>query len=354
MKAGKRIFAWHHWCGLIAGIILLEMSITGSILVFADEIGKGYRPQIAIAGTANIPPGYDTSFVQLWQQYPGWEIRIYDQPAATRPIIYELRKKGVIKHIYMHPVSGKLLYTDDNVQNQLQRTLLTLHYTLFTGKTGTVVVLVIGILFFICIVTGIYIYRKAFVKVLLFKVRLNRKSRHAFYSSLHRLTGVYALLFMLLIVTTGVSISIRIISAPSKGGTAAEKTVSPFSLDRAVASIKMIQPDFSTGMIRLRGGDDAVEFRGRFKGDPFYYGAFYSVIFYNGETGRITKTEPLRNQPSMKKWWSIVTPLHFGNYGGLPVKIVYSILGLTPGLLSVTGFAVWRKRNRLRKRSSRS
>ena len=34
-------------------------------------------------------------------------------------------------------------------------------------------------------------------------------------------------------------------------------------------------------------------------------------------------------------------PLHVGNFGGLPIKITWSILGLAPPLLFVTGFIMW-------------
>jgi uncharacterized iron-regulated membrane protein len=35
-----------------------------------------------------------------------------------------------------------------------------------------------------------------------------------------------------------------------------------------------------------------------------------------------------------------------GNYGGLAVKIFYVIVGITPGLLAVTGFLLWWRRSR--------
>lgn len=37
-KKIKKTFAIHHWCGLMAGIFLLVISLTGSILVFDDDI----------------------------------------------------------------------------------------------------------------------------------------------------------------------------------------------------------------------------------------------------------------------------------------------------------------------------
>ncbi len=55
----------------------------------------------------------------------------------------------------------------------------------------------------------------------------------------------------------------------------------------------------------------------------------------------------LANQP-WQPWWARVTivlqPLHFGDYGGRGVKVLYSLGGLLPALLSLSGFAIWRFR----------
>jgi uncharacterized iron-regulated membrane protein len=36
-----------------------------------------------------------------------------------------------------------------------------------------------------------------------------------------------------------------------------------------------------------------------------------------------------------------MAPLHFGNWGGLPVKVLWCLLGLAPGTLGATGFLMW-------------
>ena len=41
VKRGKIIFSWHHWCGLIVGIFLLIMSISGATLVFTQGELRG-------------------------------------------------------------------------------------------------------------------------------------------------------------------------------------------------------------------------------------------------------------------------------------------------------------------------
>jgi len=41
---------------------------------------------------------------------------------------------------------------------------------------------------------------------------------------------------------------------------------------------------------------------------------------------------------------AIAFPLHVGNFGGHLLKIFYIIIGLTPGLLAITGFLLWYRR----------
>src|SRR5690606_12571874 len=50
-------------------------------------------------------------------------------------------------------------------------------------------------------------------------------------------------------------------------------------------------------------------------------------------------------------WRQIVdafVPLHYGTFGGLPVKLLWCIGGLTPGILAVSGFLIWRSRRKKR------
>ena len=48
----------------------------------------------------------------------------------------------------------------------------------------------------------------------------------------------------------------------------------------------------------------------------------------------------LRGNPgdTIQRWFGY---LHFGNFGGVPVKILWFILGLAPAALAVTGTLMW-------------
>jgi uncharacterized iron-regulated membrane protein len=41
---------------------------------------------------------------------------------------------------------------------------------------------------------------------------------------------------------------------------------------------------------------------------------------------------------------SWMVPLHFGTFGGWPVKVLWSVFGLAPSLLFLTGFLMWWRR----------
>lgn len=350
VKRGKIIFSWHHWCGLIVGIFLLIMSISGATLVFTPEIEKAYeRPWLAVKNPDGIY-SYDASFFKVQEQYPGWEIRLAEEPAADETMVYDLRKAGTMKKVFAHPITGELLHLSDGVQGQLHRQLLTLHHTLFAGTTGKIIVFFVGVLFFTSLVTGIYIYRKTLIKVLLFKVAINRKNEKTLYSSLHRIVGVWSILFNLLIVITGLFISGNIaLTALSKATANKEATgrVS-FSIDKMKSAIEKQYPDFTIHFIRVAANSNVVQLMGKFESDPFYYGKYNNRFTYDGASGKFLKSEKLKEQSSWKKWQGIIHPLHFGNYGGLSLKIFYSLFGLMPGLLSISGFVIWRNRKRFR------
>jgi uncharacterized iron-regulated membrane protein len=348
LKKGKQIFSWHHWCGLIAGIFLLVMSISGALLVFSDEIEAAYESNWTAVNNPSGAFSYDASFSRIQKLYPGWEIRLYEQPHINEALVYDLRKGTAMKKIFVHPGNGSIVHVSDKVENQLHRRLLNLHYTLFAGAAGKTAVFFIGILFLISLVTGIYIYRKAIVKVLLFRVRFNRKTCRSLSSSLHRITGVWTLLFNLLIVITGLFISGNIALAALKKTAPAKvnSTGITSSIDKMKSEISRQYPSFKIHLLRVTANSNTVQFSGKFDDDPGYYGKYYSRFYFNGTNGQLQKKEWLREQGVFKKWQSMAAPLHFGNYGGLVLKFLYCLFGIMPGLLSVTGFIIWRKRSK--------
>jgi uncharacterized iron-regulated membrane protein len=355
-KLTKYIFRWHHWCGLIVGIFLLMMSITGSMLVFSEEWELLEERQLNIA-TATGEPGFDSSIGKIQSRYPGWEIRMYHLPEKEKALVYELRQKENRIQVWADPVNGNILAVNEKANKAFHRQLLLLHYTLFSGTTGKIIVFFTGLLFLVTLITGLIVYRKSIVRALLFRVRFNRRTKRSYYSSLHRILGVWTLIFNLLIVLTGLWLAGQVALTAIKStpaNTAKQTSATMSSLDEMVKKTGQEFPDFEIHLIRIRPGNTNVQFSGRLLSDPGYYGSFYSGFTIDGTNGKIISGTFMKDLPLQNKLSKMAGPLHFGNYGGMAVKIIYCILGLAPGFLAISGFILWRKRQPSRSKKDKA
>ena len=343
-KRTKRTFSLHHWCGLIAGVFILAISLSGAVLVFHDDIDAAIYAEESQLSTPAHALRIDRSFEWVRQENPGWDIRIQALPEATdQALLYELRQGQLRKWLFVHPETGAEVATVPQAHNRLVYILLNLHYNLLAGTPGKVAVLLTGLALLLLTVTGFLLYRKSILKVVTFRQTISRKSRRSLFSSLHRVVGVWALVFNLLMCVTGISLAITVVSAALKGGTAAIQVPQvPISVDKAIQEIEASYPGFDVTYLRFPVSDEGkLQLRGRFKTDPAYYGTLYSTVQVNYKTGSVEGVDFLREHPWHERLLTILHPLHFGDYAGLFVKILYCVGGLMPGLLSISGFALW-------------
>lgn len=342
----KRIYKWHHWAGLIVGLFLFCMSITGSILVFTEEMESAEDQPFKKVENPSGDFSYNASLKMIRQKYPDYEIRLYDHPEINEALVYELRQKENSKKIFTDPVKGNVIHTMQNSDSQVHRRLLIFHYTLFSGAPGKIFVVFIGLLFLISVITGIVIYRKAIWKTIVFKKRIHYQTRRAFYSSLHRSIGVWSLLFNLLITVTGLTLSIQIALASIKApATKIAKTENGLiSLDSIVQKTKASYPYFQIHLIRLRPHSNTVQLSGRYKKDPSFYGNYASYLIVDGISQKVEKIQKMSSLPLTKRMLLMAGPVHFGNFGGIILKILYCFFGLMPAVLSITGFLIWKRR----------
>lgn len=347
----SRIFFLHHWCGLIAGVLLLVISLTGSILVFHDDIDNVLFAEHKLNAEPASRISFDASFERVRQMYPGWEIRIPELPATPREnILYELRKGQERTWVFAHPESGKILSVINRADLRATHILLNIHYTLLSGITGKIVVLCLGISFLILLITGAVLYRKSFVKVLLFRQKISWKNRRILFSSAHRVLGVWGLAFNLLMCVSGIWLGYLVVDSALKNKKVGASTASlSYSLDAALRQTQAEFPEFDITYIRFPvGSGGGAQFLGRLHSDPVYYGRFYSGISLDS-TGHTSKVLFMRDRPWYERGLRVLQPLHFGDYAGTVVKVLYSLGGILPALLSISGFFIWRGKKNNRK-----
>lgn len=356
-KRIKKTFTIHHWLGLVAGIFLLISSITGSVLVFHHDIDHA---QFSEQSTLPVPAKalkIDNSIELIRQAHPGSDIRIPELPEdPNKALKYEIRQGSSRKWVFVHPETGETLSTVAKADKRLVHVLLDIHYNLLSGTPGKILVLLGGLSLIILSITGLLLYRKSLLKVLRFRQRISFKSRRAFFSSLHRVVGVWSLVFNLLLSITGTWIAYTIVQSaftPAASHAVAEDTsVATVSVDGMLKKVRKDYPGFDINYLRFTGGTMTV--LGRMATDPSYYGATYSNLQVNLPSGEVQAVSFVRDQPWYKRAITILKPLHFGDYAGLAVKLLYSFFGLMPGLLAISGFFIWRLRNKMPSRQKNS
>ncbi|GGC11861.1 membrane protein [Oxalicibacterium flavum] len=363
MAASRRtvviLYALHSWTGIVTGLLLFVICFSGAVVVFKNEIDLWANPSLRALPQVAAPAGPDAVLAHLAQRYPGIKPESMTVPNEVTPAWF------VFARMPDNPQRMKIAARADNgeiigeVDSELGQFFRMLHVFLFFGPRWIVGFL--GVAMFFLIVSGFVIHRKIIKE--LFTVRW-RKSLRVTGSDLHKSVGVWALGFHLLIAFTGAWLGLapvferayaHVAGASTAGSAmaavAAERpssSAAPFSVDRLMAQAKEDMPGLRVKGVTLRNPD-------RDDAEVGFYGGLDGLLFNNTNLayrgGQLVRS----NDPRVKGFWSqfngLMEPLHFGDYGGLVLKWLYFLIGMSPALLSLSGTLLWIERRKLRQRS---
>jgi hypothetical protein len=165
---------------------------------------------------------------------------------------------------------------------------------------------------------------------------------------------VYALLFNLLIGTTGYWMQRYVFKTAFYSNDSYTRVLKPsqdlfFSFDTAYATFRARFPDFTGSVIYFaasKKGKTAIY--GSRSTNSFIHSKKFSDVVFLDSTGNIAKTAFVQDIKAADKYDIINAQLHYGQYGGLAVKIIYGIFGISGGILWVSGFILWWQRKKRR------
>jgi uncharacterized iron-regulated membrane protein len=349
MKKGV-IFTIHSIAGLLSGLFILLMSLSGAVLVFHEELDSLQYPSFVSESNKEVI-SINSCYRSVQKEYPHAQISNCSIPEnISRPFIFSLydpsfREGKEAMEVFMHPQTGMILKTR-GARDGFMSWVDTLHGSLHLGKKGEWLLGFFALVFLLSIVTGIIMYRQMVWSVVTFKRGVFKRN------NLHQLIGVYALLFNVMIGITGFWMQRYVFKKDfyqSYNYTPVLKT-SPalfYSLDSSLMKLKETHPAF-TGYV--------VYFAQSKKGKTAIYGSRHTNSFIHSKkfadavfldsTGSVALTRFVNEIDASDRYDIINSQIHYGKYGGWPVKVIYCLFGLTGGLLSVTGFLLWYKRVR--------
>jgi uncharacterized iron-regulated membrane protein len=343
----------HAAAGLLSGLFILLMSLSGSVLVFHEELDSWQYPVI-VKQTDQPVLSIDSCYKSLQKRYPHAQVsHLNIAENSSQPYVFTVYDSSYQSgtksmQVFMHPQTGAVLQTrggGKDIKHNAMGWLSVFHNSFHLGKKGEWLLGFFALVFLLSIATGTILYRKKIGAVILLKKAVFT------WSNLHQIIGVYALLFNLMIGITGYWMQRYVFKkqfyATEQPYTPVLKPSPPlfFRIDSAFEHMQKQHPAFTGYVIyfaQSKKGKTAV-YGSRYTNSFIHSKKFADVIFLDS-TGTIAKTAFVDKIDADSRYDIINSQIHFGRYGGMPVKILYSLLGLASGLLSITGFALWLKR----------
>jgi uncharacterized iron-regulated membrane protein len=355
----RRWYRIHKWSSLICTGFLLMSCITGLPLIFQEEIDgmtSHVHPSSASA-TASYAPA-DPMVATAHALYPqetitsvGWDD---DEPRFFVSIAPDFKPTTREQHtISFDAHTGKRL---EEVKDErgFMYVMTMLHIELFAGLPGELFLGVMALLFVVALVSGALVYGP-FMRRLAFGTVRSTTVRRVRWSDLHNLIGIVTMTWGLVVGATG---ALNTLSGPlfaSWRAQAIPALLTPYqgkplphtygSLQEAVQKVHVAAP--TADVVSVLFPNDVF-------GSPRHYlvwthgksditSRIFTPYLVDVETGKIATAAPL---PWYVRVLELSRPFHFGDYGGLPLKIIWAVFDLGLILVLGSGVYLWLSRRR--------
>lgn len=223
MTLKKTILFLHRWIGLLSGLVVFIVSITGAIYVFEKELFALFHPSYVTVteqkGEKTLPLSILKANAQRVTDHPITLIRVPATDDQRQVYLFEALKRrpkndivGVFinkeirywDRIFVDPYSGKVLGKID-VETNFFWIVRQIHQFLYLRRdVGSTIVGTSVLLFIITLLSGIFLWwpknRKVAVKRL--KINFSAKWKRLNYD-LHQVLGFYAFFVAIVIAATG-------------------------------------------------------------------------------------------------------------------------------------------------------
>ncbi|EGH30212.1 PepSY-associated TM helix [Pseudomonas syringae pv. japonica str. M301072] len=351
----------HTWSSLICTPFLLMLAVTGLPLIFHHEIdhllgdAPHYKempadtPRLDLEQLARAAEAHRPGEVM---QYFGWDdedpngvMAITAATAGTEPNS---------SHTFaLDARTGEALEMP-SANGGFMMVMLRLHVDLYANLPGKLLLAFMGLLFVVAIVSGTVLYAPFMRKLEFGQVRVN-KSRRTRWLDLHNLIGVVTLTWALVVGVTGVISACADLLIASWRNDALATMIAPYKdappLSQRAPATRLLEiaESAAPGMQA-----DFIAFPGtRFSSEHHY------AVFLKGNTHltahlatpvlidpRTLQVTAVVERPWYMDALGMSQPLHFGDYGGMPMKILWAVLDVLTIIVLGSGVYLWWVRRR--------
>ncbi len=364
VRTFKAWYLVHKWTSLICTVFMLLLCITGLPLIFHHEIehllGDAPEAQALPAGTPNA--ALDEVLAAGRARLPGHVLRYLFWDKDEPEIVFV----SMAENAAAPDIDNHLLILDARTTDVLTERgpdhmdfvtlMLRLHMDMFAGLPGKLFLGFMGLLFVVAIVTGVAVYGPLMRKLDFGTVRKGRSTRIK-WLDLHNLLGVVTLTWALVVGGTGVintwaDLIIKYWQFDQLGQMVApyrdRQPISPdhwVSMDAAIASAMKAAPGMTPSFVAFPSSPFTSNhhYAVFMRGDSPFSSRLLQPALIDIATAELTDT---RRMPWYATALLVSQPLHFGDYGGLPLQIIWALLDIATIVVLGSGLYLWLARRK--------
>lgn len=349
----------HLWLGLGSGLVVFIVALTGSLLVFEEElepvIYKQFHTITPPARAHRLP--LDQLVATATAQFPGKKLsRIEIEPHSDRTVVIGLQQSKKAKDLLsvaLDPYTGKIVDTRQE-EDAFYSVVLRLHRYLCLGDTGKIITGISCSSFLIIMLSGLILWWP------------NRKNRSQRFTvkwgasfkrlnwDLHAIFGFYVLPFVFLIASTGLIWSYKWVNNllfyafDGKPQAKREAPANPTSIllkqtdrfEKIYAETNRLLP--YTGAITVTLPEkDSLSITTSKKNYEAAISNIVDFLYFDNQTGDLVKKRLYDSETRGFKARRVIFPIHTGSLLGWPTKIIALFVALIAASLPVTGFLIW-------------
>lgn len=371
MLSARALKTWswlHKWSSLICTVFMLLLCLTGLPLIFHHEIGhllgtEIEAPEMAVDKLPNPPRvSLDQVLASARAVHPDrvvqfaspdehddriWFVTMTPTPAPTDDF------KSVVVDARNGEVLGQPKF-DEGFMHWMFR----LHVDLFAGLPGKLFLGLMGLLLLVAIVTGVVLYAPFMRKLAFGEVRRGKSARIK-WLDLHNLLGIVTLVWFFVVGATGMINTwadllikywqydqLSVLLAPYKDQPTvaeAERGSVQASLDAA----KALAPNTKLSFIAFPGTAFSSPHHNTFflRGNEPLTSRLLQPVLVDAKTTAVTASPRL---PWYLTALLVSQPLHFGDYAGLPMQIIWALLDIATIVVLGSGLYLWVKKRQPR------
>lgn len=356
-----RRWSWiHKWSSLVCTVFMLLLCLTGLPLIYHHEIGHLLGTDVeAPAMPANTPRGnIDAVLASAKALYPD-KMAMYISQEIDEPAIWNVTLGDHPDDEHYKPIAVDARTTEVIAEPAFEggafmSTMFRLHVDLFAGLYGKLFLGFMGLLLIVAVVSGAVLYAPFMRKLDFGEVRRAR-SRVIKWLDLHNLLGIVTLVWVFVVGATGMVNTWADLLLKYWQNTEIAEMLKPYagqpkvetmaSIHDAIVRAERAEPGMKVAFVAFPGTPfTSSHHYGIFmRGEEAFSSRLYKPVLVDAATGEITDRREL-------PWYLcallLSQPLHFGDYGGQPMKLLWALLDLGTIVILGSGLYLWLKRSR--------